>query len=155
GRSAGAASGRARAGPVHPAQGDPHLRGARAAGHEGPLPHLRGDPVPAGHHHHRAGRAGRGPGGHRAGTVQVLRVDGAKVVPLASLQQGQYVGELSLVDEAPTSARVVAQSGVRGMFISRLRFQQYLYTHEAAALRIYTLFTKTLAERLRQANKRN
>ncbi len=88
------------------------------------------------------------------GNVQVLRVDGAKTTPLATLGPGSYVGELSLVDEAPTSARVVATGPVRALTISRERFQQYLYTHEQAALRIYMLFTRTLAERLRQANKR-
>ncbi len=89
-----------------------------------------------------------------AGSVQVLRVDGAKTLPLATLSAGSYVGEISLVDDAPTSARVAAQGEVKALFISRARFEQYLYTHEAAALKIYTLFTKTLAERLRQANKR-
>ncbi len=88
------------------------------------------------------------------GQVQVVRVDGGQTKPLATLTSGAYVGEVSLVDDAPTSARVVAQGPVRALVISRERFQQYLYTHETAALRIYTLFTKTLAERLRQANKR-
>jgi len=89
------------------------------------------------------------------GSVQVLRVDGGKTTPLATLSPGSYVGELSLVDDAPTSARVVAQEPVRALVISRERFSQYLYTHEAAATRIFMLFTRTLAERLRQANKRN
>lgn len=89
------------------------------------------------------------------GEVQVLRVDGATAVPLATLGAGSYVGELSLVDEAPTSARVQAKTPVRALLISRARFQQYLYTHEAASTRIYMLFTRTLAERLRQANKRS
>ncbi len=89
------------------------------------------------------------------GGVQVFKVEAGRSKPLASLSAGSYVGELSLIDEAPTSARVVAAGPVRALFISRARFNQYLYTHEAAALRIYALFTRTLAERLRQANKRS
>lgn len=88
------------------------------------------------------------------GQVQILRVEAARATPLASLGPGANVGELSLIDDAPTSARVVAQGPVRALFISRARFQQFLYTHETAALRIFTLFTKSLAERLRQANRR-
>lgn len=88
------------------------------------------------------------------GQVQVSVVTGGQAKTVATLTTGAYVGEVSLVDEAPTSARVVASTPVRALVISRERFQQYLYTHETAALRIYTLFTKTLAERLRQANKR-
>lgn len=89
------------------------------------------------------------------GAVQVFKVEAGRSKPLASLSAGSYVGELSLIDEAPTSARVVAAGPVRALFISRARFNQYLYTHEAAALRIYSLFTRTLSERLRQANKRS
>lgn len=89
------------------------------------------------------------------GSIQVVRVDGGKTTPLATLGPSAYVGELSLVDDAPTSARVVAQTAVRALMISRQRFQQYLYTHEQAAPRIYMLFTRTLAERLRNANKRS
>ncbi|HEY3446565.1 MAG TPA: cyclic nucleotide-binding domain-containing protein [Myxococcales bacterium] len=88
------------------------------------------------------------------GQVNVVIVTGGQAKQVATLGTGAYVGEISLVDDAPTSARVVAAGPVRALVISRERFQQYLYTHETAALRIYTLFTKTLAERLRQANKR-
>ncbi|MGC4120392.1 MAG: cyclic nucleotide-binding domain-containing protein [Myxococcales bacterium] len=88
------------------------------------------------------------------GQVNVVVVTGGQGKTVATLGPGAYVGEISLVDEAPTSARVVAAGAVKALVISRERFQQYLYTHETAALRIYTLFTKTLAERLRQANKR-
>lgn len=88
------------------------------------------------------------------GNVKVLRVDGGGATELASLGPGAYVGEISLVDDAPTSARVVTATEVRALFISRERFHQYLYGHEVAALRIYRLFTRTLAERLRQANVR-
>jgi tetratricopeptide (TPR) repeat protein len=89
------------------------------------------------------------------GAVQVFKVEAGRSKPLASLSAGSYVGELSLIDDAPTSARVVAAGPVRALFISRARFHQYLYTHEAAELRIYALFTRTLAERLRRANKRS
>jgi CRP-like cAMP-binding protein len=88
------------------------------------------------------------------GQVQVMRTDRGTSKVLATLPTGSYVGEISLVDDAPTSARVVAAGAVRGLVITPERFQQYLYTHEAAALRIYALFTRTLAARLRQANER-
>ncbi|MBI5497006.1 MAG: cyclic nucleotide-binding domain-containing protein [Deltaproteobacteria bacterium] len=89
------------------------------------------------------------------GQVGVLRVDqGGATTPLATLGTGKYVGEISLVDDAPTSARVVASGPVRALFLPRERFEHFLYSRETAALRIYRLFTRTLAERLRQANLR-
>jgi len=89
-----------------------------------------------------------------SGDVQVLRVEGNAATPLATLHAGAYVGDMSLVDDAATSARVVAATPVRALFISHERFDQYLYGHETAALRIYRLFATTLAERLRQSNVR-
>lgn len=88
------------------------------------------------------------------GQLKVLRVDGGQARELATLAPGAYVGEMSLVDDAPTSARVVAGDGVKALYISRERFEQYLYGHETAAARIFRLFTRTLAERLRQSNRR-
>ncbi len=89
------------------------------------------------------------------GAVHVVRIDdSARQVSLAHLKAGSYVGELSLIDDSPASARVVADGAVQVLRISPERFQQFLYSHEAAALRIFKLFTRTLAERLRQANQR-
>lgn len=88
------------------------------------------------------------------GHVRVLRGDAMGVTELARLGPGSYVGELSLIDAAPTSARVVADGSVLGLRISRERFQQYLLNHETAAFRIFQLFARTLAERLRNANLR-
>lgn len=88
------------------------------------------------------------------GNVRVLRGDALGVTELARLGPGSYVGELSLIDAAPTSARVVADGSVLGLRISRERFSQYILNHETAAFRIFQLFARTLAERLRNANLR-
>lgn len=89
------------------------------------------------------------------GNVRVLRGDATGVAELARLQPGSYVGELSLIDASPTSARVVADGSVLGLRISRERFNQYVLNHETAAFRIFQLFARTLAERLRTANLRS
>ncbi|HLL83246.1 MAG TPA: cyclic nucleotide-binding domain-containing protein, partial [Longimicrobium sp.] len=80
-----------------------------------------------------------------SGEVDVLSGDRA----LNSLQRGAFFGEISLIQKAPTSAKVVARTPMRGLFISRERFEEYLYTHETAALRIYRLFSHHLADRVR------
>ncbi len=87
-----------------------------------------------------------------AGEVHVVLASGG--APLATLSAGAYVGEMSLVDDSPTSAKVVSVGNVRALFIARERFDQYLYNHDTAAQRIFRLFTKTLADRLRQSNVR-
>jgi tetratricopeptide (TPR) repeat protein len=88
------------------------------------------------------------------GDVQVRRVDVTGDTVLARLTPGSYVGELSLLDASPTSARVVAVGPVFCLFISAERFEQFIMSHDEAARRIYRLFARTLAERLRTANQR-
>lgn len=88
------------------------------------------------------------------GQVNVVLVQNGQTTQLAQMGPGKYVGEISLVDDVPTSARVVAHTPVRALFLPRERFDHFLYSREAAAMRIYRLFTRTLAERLRAANQR-
>lgn len=90
--------------------------------------------------------------GHVA--VHAVGADG-NAKELARLAAGSYVGEISLVDDAPTSARVVAAEGVSALVIPKERFRSFLIGRDVAAMRIYRLFTRTLAERLRQANQRS
>ncbi len=68
---------------------------------------------------------------------------------LNTLGVGAYVGEISLVQDGPTSARVTARSPVKVLFISRDAFHHYMFSNPLAALRIYQLFTHNLAERVR------
>lgn len=89
-----------------------------------------------------------------SGEVRVLRQDPTGSVELARLGAGAQVGELSLLDDAPTSARVVAHGDVSALFISRASFLQFVETRDIAAMRIFRLFARTLAQRLRQANVR-
>jgi hypothetical protein len=83
------------------------------------------------------------------GQVEVFAGMGAGARLLNTLGVGGYVGEISLVQDGPTSARVIARSRVKVLFISRDAFHQYVYGAPAAALRIYQLFTHNLAERVR------
>ncbi len=83
-----------------------------------------------------------------------MRGDTMGTVELARLGPGSYVGELSLLDAAPTSARVVAVGAVFALFISGDRFGQFIMNHDEAARRVFHLFARTLAERLRTANLR-
>lgn len=88
------------------------------------------------------------------GDVRVLRADFGRETELARLGPGASVGELSLLDASPTSAKVVAVGPVFGLFISSERFNQFILSHDDAARRIFHLFARTLAERLRTANLR-
>ncbi len=83
------------------------------------------------------------------GTVDVYAGPGPDARLLNTLGPGAFLGEISLILDGPTSAHVRARTAVRALRVTRVDFQHYLDTHEAAALRIYRLFTQSLAERVR------
>jgi CRP-like cAMP-binding protein len=88
------------------------------------------------------------------GNADVMRVNGDLSVPLAMLGPGEALGEVSLLDASPTSARVVAATAVNALFMRRESLMTFLSTRDAAALRILRVLNKTLADRLRAANLR-
>ncbi|MFP2934849.1 cyclic nucleotide-binding domain-containing protein, partial [Pyxidicoccus sp. 3LG] len=83
------------------------------------------------------------------GTVDVYSGPGMDARLLNTLGPGAFLGEISLILDGSTSAHVRARTAVRALRVTRVDFQHYLDTHEAAALRIYRLFTQNLAERVR------
>ncbi|NMO22157.1 cyclic nucleotide-binding domain-containing protein [Pyxidicoccus fallax] len=83
------------------------------------------------------------------GTVDVYSGPGPDARLLNTLGPGAFLGEISLILDGPTSAHVRARTPVRALRVTRADFQHFLETHEAAALRIFRLFTENLAERVR------
>lgn len=90
----------------------------------------------------------------REGNIGVFNVEGGREVPIVKLGSGTYVGEMALIDDAPTSARVKAMDEVKVFRIRKDVFRNYLYTHDLVAMRVYRSFTRTLVERLRDTTAR-
>lgn len=88
------------------------------------------------------------------GTVTVVHVDGSDERPLIEFGYGASLGEMALVDEGPTSARVRALTDVTALRWPMTRFRRYLDAHEATALRILRVVSRTLSVRLRETNRR-
>lgn len=95
------------------------------------------------------GQPGRGLFVITDGQVDVFSGLGPDARRLNSLGVGGYLGEISLLLDGPTSARVTARTPVKALFISREAFKQYVFNTPTAALRIYRLFSVNLAERVR------
>lgn len=83
--------------------------------------------------------------------VVVQRVEGEAVKTLVELGPGSHVGEMSLVDDAPTSARVVAGAeGTEAFEITREKFDELLDSDDKIAIKVYKVFIKTMCDRLRK-----
>lgn len=103
----------------------------------------------AGTHLIEPGEPGRGLFIIIEGQVEVFDGSGKDARLLNTLGAGSSVGEISLLLDGPTSARVTARTNARALFIGREGFRQFMSNTPSAALRIYRLFSTNLAERVR------
>ncbi len=91
----------------------------------------------------------------RKGTARVLRRGaGGKEEAVARMGPGSPAGEMALVDDAPTSARVVAEVDLEAFCITRDRFQKLLALNDKLAVKLHRFFVQTLAKRLRTTSER-
>ena len=90
----------------------------------------------------------------RKGTARVIRKTAAKEEVMARMGPGSPAGEMSLVDDAPTSARVVAEVDGEAFVITRERFQKLLALNDKMGVKLLRFFVQTLARRLRSTTER-
>ena len=83
------------------------------------------------------------------GSVRVERQDRAQTALLAVLEAGEFFGEMSYVDGAPTSARVVADRPTRLRVIDEATIDELVRSDPSFAGRLYRSIAAILAERLR------
>ena len=72
---------------------------------------------------------------------------------LGKIFAGEHFGEMSLVEDARTSARVKAYNDVVCLVIPRNEFQKLLEDDYKMAAKVYKAFTQTLCDRLRQTSQ--
>lgn len=97
--------------------------------------------------------------GGKSGSLSILLTGRARVVfidnkerevILARLEQGDYVGEMSLIDDQPHSASVIAEVQTDVLTLGRAEFAASLPESPAMAFSIM----KSLVKRLREADKK-
>jgi len=88
-----------------------------------------------------------------SGQVKIVRGGIAQgETPIAELGAGQHVGEMALIDNRPTTAKVVADGAVVTYFLDRIKYRTLLDSHPTAAVKFLEHFSKSFCERLRNAN---
>jgi extracellular factor (EF) 3-hydroxypalmitic acid methyl ester biosynthesis protein len=83
------------------------------------------------------------------GAVRVERQDGNHVATLAVLGPGEFFGEMSFVDGAPTSARVVANAPTRLRMIDTTIVDNLSEVDPSFGSRLFRSIAAILVERLR------
>lgn len=85
-----------------------------------------------------------------SGWVKVRRLSGEDAVTLAVLGQGDFFGEMAILDESPRSSDAIALSSVKLLSVSAQRFIQTLFKDAQLHHRMLQLMVR----RLRQTNAR-
>lgn len=86
------------------------------------------------------------------GSVAVERDNGPQVVELAILGRGEFFGEISFVDGAPTSARIVARQATEVKVLTPELIAAMDQTDATFASRFYRSLAAILADRLRKTS---
>lgn len=85
----------------------------------------------------------------KRGTVTVSKIDGELETEITKLVAGSHFGEMSIIEDARTSARITSYNDVDCLVLGRENFLNLMDNEDAIAARVYKNFTRTLSERLR------
>jgi CRP-like cAMP-binding protein len=88
------------------------------------------------------------------GEVQVSRLTGGRETVLATLEGGDFFGEMCLFDETPRSATVSASRDCTLLKITRQAFDSMIETHPVIAALFLRAMLRTVAGRVRTMDKK-
>lgn len=72
---------------------------------------------------------------------------------LTILREGEYFGEMALIDDAPRSASAIANEDTLLLLIEKDNFRNLLAKETGIAYKLLWVFTKTLSARLRKTDE--
>jgi len=72
---------------------------------------------------------------------------------LTILKEGEYFGEMALIDDAPRSASAIANDDTLLVLIEKDNFRKLLAQETGIAYKLLWVFTKTLSARLRKTDE--
>lgn len=90
-----------------------------------------------------------------SGTVSIcMEIEGVGVEELASLTNGDFFGEMAMIEDAPRSASVVARDKVSLLFLTKSDFLRLIEENITIANKILKALVLVFCERLRESNDR-
>lgn len=89
-----------------------------------------------------------------SGSVRISTlVPGVGEEALTILKEGEYFGEMALIDDAPRSASAIANDDTILLLIGKDDFRKLLAQETGIAYKLLWIFTKTLSARLRKTDE--
>ncbi len=87
------------------------------------------------------------------GKAEIIQGKGGSLTTVATLKPGDIFGEMSLIEDRPTSSNVVAIGKTSLLKIDKMELERLMNDNNAFALKIYRSFCIALSERLRKADR--
>ncbi len=89
-----------------------------------------------------------------SGSIRIsTMVPGVGEEALTILREGEYFGEMALIDDAPRSASAIANENTILLLIEKDNFRKLLAQETGIAYKLLWVFTKTLSARLRKTDE--
>lgn len=88
-----------------------------------------------------------------SGAIRIShKLEGMGEEALAVLDEGNYFGEMALIDDSPRSADAIVHKGASLLTIGRTDLEQLLFVDRELAYAVLWTFCRTLSRRLRETN---
>lgn len=92
----------------------------------------------------------------REGKVRIERkTDSSEIIPLATFKEGDFFGELALLDDEKRSASAIAETDVKLAVIFKPDLDDYISRFPKKGIKILHGISHIVAVRLRQLNEEN
>lgn len=90
----------------------------------------------------------------KKGSVNILKkTGGSQETVLATLKEGEFLGEMSLIDNRPRTATAKVAEESQLLVMTKKAFNSMMEKYPEIALKVLLVFLKIANERLRKANE--
>lgn len=89
----------------------------------------------------------------KSGKARVVKMEGGSEKQLAQVGEGEHIGEMSLMDEMRTSARVIAEEPSECLVLYKEDLDLLLQTDDKLHIKILRSMIRTLTLRLRRTSE--
>jgi CRP-like cAMP-binding protein len=89
----------------------------------------------------------------KKGKARVVKMEGKDEKRLAQVSEGEHIGEMSLMDEMTTSARVIAEEPMECLVLYKEDLDLLLQTDDKLHIKILRSMIRTLTLRLRRTSE--
>lgn len=89
----------------------------------------------------------------KSGKARVVKMEGGMEKQLAQVGDGEHIGEMSLMDEMRTSARVIAEATTECLVLHKEDLDLLMKTDDKLHIKILRAMIRTMALRLRRTDE--